>query len=730
MDFSAIFFTGIILSAQTLGHSFSRLPKNPALRLVRQPQLPSRQLQQQNPYGQQQTPFEQQPPFLRSGALQSGSSWPNQPQFGDLQPPNCLCEGQEGNMASSAAMSLNAAVFSQIGVLPMVVYCDNYGQQHSDLGRLANLLSMDQGMGLRPCVIGTPGPGGLNQSNPNAGVPQASGSATSGNLFNPDNGGNGFPDTNFQDDRQSQFATALIPTNSVCLTNQSTVSGDIFQLSRALADNLGLGVRCSGTCPCMIQCPLLGTASTSASSSFGRADPQSLISIRFSGSGPSNHFPGQAQLGGFGYASGSSYSTNNQQPNLYTTDNVQNFGSVNTPPRYNGPTNQNGQTFNGQQQQLAGYYRPQTTRPASNPQQFQTANFQLIPQSGQYQQHSYGAAQNQFNQQPNINNGAPQSSFNRPAGFPLSGSQQQYQNPPNPQLQPNQQNQQRPNFGASQTSSNSLQSGFPYSQTGQNQQRPNFGSAQTSNSYQSGYQPNQPSFQTANQNQQQRPLSGFGQAFNGNFQTNSNGQGGIATANLRPFQTSNSQTLQQQNSGSRDPFPNGYQLPSSSEESSESPDRFTYDAYGRIRNQSDYFTEQINQDLAGQFQANTGSRQDFDQSGQYQQPGQFPFDGNFNSGSQTFSRGSNSQSSGGSGQGNFNVESSLEETELNGWMNPNSFDADTAGNGGTTGSADQRTLQTPQMYRQATTQSSRSNGLLVLQTFPGETATASFRQSG
>ena len=135
-------FRNLFINLAFLAEAFGRIRDSSS------PQRFSRKVRQIKANRQQQVPTSQ---FQRQVAYSDPTNQQQQqqsPSYGQSQPPNCPSDGRQGgnnNMASSSAMSLNAAVFSQIAVLPTVIYCDNYGQEHSDLGRLANLLFLDQG---------------------------------------------------------------------------------------------------------------------------------------------------------------------------------------------------------------------------------------------------------------------------------------------------------------------------------------------------------------------------------------------------------------------------------------------------------------------------------------------------------------------------------------------------------------------------------------------------------
>ena len=97
------------------------------------------------------------------------------------------------------------------------------------------------GMGLRPCVIGTAG--GQPSSSPQDSSAQF-GSSNQQNFNSADGSnavlyaGNDNADALAQT-TATQYAQSLVPTSAVCLTNQSTVSGDVISLGQILSANPG-----------------------------------------------------------------------------------------------------------------------------------------------------------------------------------------------------------------------------------------------------------------------------------------------------------------------------------------------------------------------------------------------------------------------------------------------------------------------------------------------------------
>ncbi|GAU96430.1 hypothetical protein RvY_07878-2 [Ramazzottius varieornatus] len=121
-------------------------------------QNPTLQQQPQGPWSPQQTRPNGRPENANGFGQQQQQRQFQQPNGGGQFAPNCFCPNQGANQmpgspfanaqgssfgGGSSASAMNP--LPQSGIAPTLIYCDNYGQHHQDLCRLANSLAMDQG---------------------------------------------------------------------------------------------------------------------------------------------------------------------------------------------------------------------------------------------------------------------------------------------------------------------------------------------------------------------------------------------------------------------------------------------------------------------------------------------------------------------------------------------------------------------------------------------------------
>ncbi|GAU96429.1 hypothetical protein RvY_07878-1 [Ramazzottius varieornatus] len=424
-------------------------------------QNPTLQQQPQGPWSPQQTRPNGRPENANGFGQQQQQRQFQQPNGGGQFAPNCFCPNQGANQmpgspfanaqgssfgGGSSASAMNP--LPQSGIAPTLIYCDNYGQHHQDLCRLANSLAMDQGMGLRPCMLETGGSNEGRRGGNTGGANEGGRSEVFGDPNSLSRPGNG--DREAQEPQGAERRTGKLTAfqqkvkrqagpgyqfgirQSYCLSNGSTVTSDPSTLQQAMMYNTGLGIRCQGNCPCRIQCPQTSSSMESRfpptgsfGSQLGRPDGSAFGAEGDYGLPYGQGSPNMQQFGGqnpvgpwnsqqpYPNSNNMQFSGRSSQNQQYTNQqNMRPETSMDRPPDYGayvggnqGAQNQNQNGFYGGQLPCSngGQYSGQPQYGSSNAEGYRN-NFGQ--QTNEYPRAAYGNAEYQPIDQENANQGA------------------------------------------------------------------------------------------------------------------------------------------------------------------------------------------------------------------------------------------------------------------------------------------------------------------------------------